>query len=107
MLSKYTVILHEYSEMVVSKSVSQLRGRGEKREGAAAVGNGNGNGRGGGGGGGGNQKGFSSLQTAWSGVGQGPLKLRTVHFGDSTIIYENKVSKQNIFLWFKGTIEPP
>jgi hypothetical protein len=27
----------------------------------------------------------------------GPLKLRTVHFGDSTIIYENKVSKHNIF----------
>jgi hypothetical protein len=30
----------------------------------------------------------------------GPLKLRTVHFGDSTIIYENKISKQNIFPWF-------
>jgi hypothetical protein len=28
-----------------------------------------------------------------------------MHFGDSTIIYENKVSKQNIFPWFKGTIE--
>jgi hypothetical protein len=28
-----------------------------------------------------------------------------VHFGDSTIIYENKVSKQNIFPWFNGTIE--
>jgi hypothetical protein len=35
----------------------------------------------------------------------GPLKLRTVHFGDSTIIYENKISKQNIVPWFKGTIE--
>jgi hypothetical protein len=34
----------------------------------------------------------------------GSLKLRTVHFGYSTIIYENKVSKQNIFPWFKGTI---
>jgi hypothetical protein len=35
----------------------------------------------------------------------GPLKLRTVHFGESTLIYENKVSKQNILPWFKGTIE--
>jgi hypothetical protein len=35
----------------------------------------------------------------------GPLKLRTVHFGDITIIYESKVSKQNIFTWLKGTIE--
>jgi hypothetical protein len=38
-------------------------------------------------------------------AGHGPLKLRTVHFGDSPIIYENKVSKQNIFPWSKGTIE--
>jgi hypothetical protein len=38
-------------------------------------------------------------------LAHGPLKLRTVHFSDSTIIYENKVSKQNIFPWFKGTIE--
>jgi hypothetical protein len=35
----------------------------------------------------------------------GPLKLRTVHFGDITIIYESKVSEQNIFPWLKGTIE--
>jgi hypothetical protein len=27
----------------------------------------------------------------------GPLKLRTVHLGDNTIIYENKVSVQNVF----------
>jgi hypothetical protein len=27
----------------------------------------------------------------------GPLKLRTVHFGDITIIYESKVFEQNIF----------
>jgi hypothetical protein len=37
--------------------------------------------------------------------GHGPLKLRTVHFGDITIIYESKVSEQNIFPWLKGTIE--
>jgi hypothetical protein len=39
----------------------------------------------------------------------GPLKLRTLHFGDITIIYESKVSEQNIFPWLKGTIEsrPP
>jgi hypothetical protein len=35
----------------------------------------------------------------------GPLKLRTVHFGDITIIYESKVCEQNIFPWLKGTIE--
>jgi hypothetical protein len=35
----------------------------------------------------------------------GPLKLRTVHFGDITIIYESQVSEQNIFPWLKGTIE--
>jgi hypothetical protein len=35
----------------------------------------------------------------------GPLKLRTVHFGDITTIYESKVSEQNIFPWLKGTIE--
>jgi hypothetical protein len=35
----------------------------------------------------------------------GPLKLRTVHFGDITIIYESKVSEQNIFPWLKDTIE--
>jgi hypothetical protein len=38
-------------------------------------------------------------------IEHGPLKLRTVHFGDITIIYESKVSKQNIFPWLKGTIE--
>jgi hypothetical protein len=35
----------------------------------------------------------------------GPLKLRTVHFGDITIIYESKLSEQNILPWLKGTIE--
>jgi hypothetical protein len=34
----------------------------------------------------------------------GPLKLKTVHFGDITIIYESKVSEQNIFPWLKGTV---
>jgi hypothetical protein len=38
-------------------------------------------------------------------VTHGLLKLRTVHFGDITIIYESKVSEQNIFPWLKGTIE--
>jgi hypothetical protein len=38
-------------------------------------------------------------------LNHGPLKLRTVHFGDITIIYESKVSEQNIFPWLKGTIE--
>jgi hypothetical protein len=38
-------------------------------------------------------------------IDHGPLKLRTVHFGDITIIYESKVSEQNIFPWLKGTIE--
>jgi hypothetical protein len=28
-----------------------------------------------------------------------------VHFGDITIIYESKVSEQNILPWLKGTIE--
>jgi hypothetical protein len=40
-----------------------------------------------------------------NGMIHGPLKLRTVHFGDITIIYESKVSEQNIFPWLKGTIE--
>jgi hypothetical protein len=38
-------------------------------------------------------------------LSHGPLKIRTVHFGDITIIYESKVSEQNIFLWLKGTID--
>jgi hypothetical protein len=33
-----------------------------------------------------------------------PLKLRIVHLSDSTIIYESKVSVQNVFPGFKGTI---
>jgi hypothetical protein len=37
-------------------------------------------------------------------LGHGPLKLRTVHLSDNTIIYENKVSVKNIFPRFKGTI---
>jgi hypothetical protein len=27
----------------------------------------------------------------------GPLKLRTVHLSDNTIIYESKISAQNVF----------
>jgi hypothetical protein len=34
----------------------------------------------------------------------GPLKLRTVHLSDNTIIYESKVFVQNVFPLFKGTI---
>jgi hypothetical protein len=34
----------------------------------------------------------------------GPLKLRTVHLRDNTINYESKVSVQNVFPLFKGTI---
>ena len=30
-------------------------------------------------------------------LGHGPLKLRTVHLSDNTIIYESKVSVQNVF----------
>jgi hypothetical protein len=37
-------------------------------------------------------------------IHHGPLKLRTVHFGDSTTIYENKVSKQNIFHGLKALL---
>jgi hypothetical protein len=31
-------------------------------------------------------------------ITHGPLKLRTVHLSDNTIIYESKVSVKNIFL---------
>jgi hypothetical protein len=48
---------------------------------------------------------FFHARISRSGIGHGPLKLRTVHFGDITIIYESKVSEQNIFPWLKGTIE--
>jgi hypothetical protein len=30
-------------------------------------------------------------------LGHGPLKLRTVHLSDNTIIYESKISAQNVF----------
>jgi hypothetical protein len=30
-------------------------------------------------------------------IHHGPLKLRTVHLSDNTIIYESKVSVQNVF----------
>jgi hypothetical protein len=46
-----------------------------------------------------------SMTNIFSLTNHGPLKLRTVHFGDITIIYESKVSEQNIFPWLKGTIE--
>jgi hypothetical protein len=42
---------------------------------------------------------------AWRATDHGPLKLRTVHFGDITIIYESQVSEHNIFPGLKGTIE--
>jgi hypothetical protein len=35
--------------------------------------------------------------TALAGLIHGPLKLRTVHLRDNTIIYESKVSVQNVF----------
>jgi peroxiredoxin len=34
----------------------------------------------------------------------GPLKLRTVHLSDNTIIYESKVSVQNVFPDLKALI---
>ena len=32
-----------------------------------------------------------------SGIEHGPLKLRTVHLGDNTKIYESNISGQNVF----------